>query len=62
MVTIAATDTSGKEPGTDTGTFRVTRSGDTTEAATIDFATSNGSATAGEDYDAASGTLTIPAN
>ncbi len=37
----------------------VTRSGGVASAATVDFATSNGSATAGSDYTAASGTLTF---
>jgi hypothetical protein len=38
----------------------VRRSGDTTGTATVQFATSDGSATAGADYTAATGTLTFP--
>ncbi len=45
--------------GTQTVTFTVSRTG--TAAFTIDFATANGSATAGSDYDAMSGTLTFAA-
>ena len=44
-----------------TVTFTVTRVGNTTQSATIDFATSNGTATAGQDYTANSGTLTFAA-
>ena len=40
-------------------TFTVTLSAATTVAETVDYATSNGSATAGTDYKAASGTLTF---
>jgi hypothetical protein len=40
-------------------TVTVTRTGGTAEAATIDYATSDGSATAGSDYQSASGTLTF---
>lgn len=39
----------------------VTRSGDLSLSSTVDYATSNGSATAGSDYTAASGTLTFAA-
>ena len=46
--------------GTQVLTFTVTRS-DTTGAFTVDFATSDGSATAGSDYLAAAGTLTFTA-
>jgi len=45
--------------GTTTATFTVSRSGDTTQAASVDYATANGSATAGSDYIATSGTLTF---
>jgi hypothetical protein len=38
-------------------TFTVTRAGDASTDFTVDFATSNGAATAGSDYDATSGTL-----
>ena len=42
-----------------TATITVTRTGSTAEAVTVDYATSNGSATAGTDYTAANGTLTF---
>ena len=42
-------------------TFTVTLSAATSQAVTVDFATANGTATAGSDYTAMSGTLTIPA-
>ena len=45
-----------------TATIQVARSGSTKESVTVDYATSNGSATAGTDYTAASGTLTFAAN
>lgn len=38
-------------------TLNVERTGDTTDAATVNFATANGTATAGSDYTATSGTL-----
>ena len=40
-------------------TFTVTRTGDAQAAETIQYSTSNGTATAGSDYTAASGTLTF---
>jgi hypothetical protein len=40
-------------------TVTVTRTGGTADGATIDYATSNGTATAGSDYQSASGTLTF---
>jgi hypothetical protein len=43
-------------------TITVTRSGDVSEAATVHYATSNGTAKAGTDYLAASGDLTYAAN
>ena len=45
--------------GTTTATFTVSRSGNTTQAASVDYATANGSATAGSDYIATNGTLTF---
>jgi len=42
--------------------FTVTRSGTTTTAVSVDFASANGSATAGSDYTATSGTLNFAAN
>jgi hypothetical protein len=40
-----------------TATITVTRTGSTAEAVTVDYATSNGTATAGSDYSATNGTL-----
>jgi Calx-beta domain/Beta-propeller repeat len=42
-----------------TATITVRRTGDTSTAATVQFATSNGTATTGSDYTATSGTLTF---
>jgi hypothetical protein len=42
-------------------TITVTRTGSATQVATVDWATSDGSATAGSDYVPGSGTLTFPA-
>jgi Calx-beta domain/Beta-propeller repeat len=47
--------------GVGTTTITVRRTGDTSAAATVQFATSNGSATAGLDYVATNGMLTFPA-
>jgi hypothetical protein len=44
-----------------TATITVTRTGSTAEAVTLEYATSNGSATAGTDYTATNGTLTFNA-
>ncbi|MDP2140067.1 MAG: Calx-beta domain-containing protein, partial [Gammaproteobacteria bacterium] len=44
-----------------TATFTVTRSGATGATASVDYATSNGTATAGSDYTATSGTLNFAA-
>ncbi len=44
-----------------TATFTVSLSDGTDPSATVDFATSDGSATAGEDYTDTSGNLTVPA-
>ena len=44
-----------------TATIIVTRSGNTATAATVNFATSNGTATAGSDYTSTSGTLSFAA-
>jgi hypothetical protein len=46
--------------GTATATFTVTLSAAATEAVTVQYATANGTATAGTDYTAKNGTLTIP--
>ena len=47
--------------GTKTATFTVTLSPTSTQAVTVGYATANGTATAGSDYVAASGTLTFAA-
>ena len=58
VATIAATDANAAEDGGDTGTFTVMRSGDTTGALTVHY-TVGGTATAGGDYTALSGSVTI---
>jgi uncharacterized repeat protein (TIGR01451 family) len=60
-VTIAATDASATEAGPTTGTVTVSRTGLTTGALTVFYSVS-GTATAGWDYEALSGTVTIPAD
>ena len=47
--------------GTTNFTFTVTRGGDTSGIVTVSYATANGTATAGSDYNATSGTLTFAA-
>jgi hypothetical protein len=60
-VTILATDSSAAEPTpVNTGTFTVTRTGSTTAALVVSYAAS-GTATAGSDYSALPGSVTIPA-
>jgi hypothetical protein len=59
-VMVAATDAAAAEPGADTGTFTITRTGDTSAALTVTY-TLSGSATSGSDYTALSGTAIIPA-
>ena len=46
--------------GAHTLAFAVTRTGDDSQTVSVDYATSNGSAEAGSDYVAVSGTLTFP--
>ncbi|MFT3784992.1 MAG: kelch repeat-containing protein [Tepidisphaeraceae bacterium] len=58
-VSVSAIDNSASESG-DTGTFRVTRTGPTTSALTVNFGLS-GSATEGSDYTAIVKSVTIPA-
>jgi subtilase family serine protease len=58
-VTITATDTAAAEAGLDTGTFTVTRSGDTARALTVHLAAPSGSAVSGVDYLPLPATLTI---
>jgi hypothetical protein len=60
-VSIVATDPIASEPGTDTGTFTVTRSAASAAALTVPYSV-GGTATPGNDYIALSGTVTIPAN
>jgi hypothetical protein len=60
VVTVAATDNSAAEPGTDTGTLVLTRYGDASSALTVDYAI-GGTAANGTDYAALSGTATFPA-
>ncbi|HKG45453.1 MAG TPA: Calx-beta domain-containing protein, partial [Pyrinomonadaceae bacterium] len=49
------------DSGTKTLTFRLSLSNASVQVVTVDYATVNGTATAGSDYVAASGTVTIPA-
>jgi hypothetical protein len=61
---LSVADSSVPEPsggGTATLTFTVTLSAVQSKTITVDYATSDGSAAAGTDYDATSGTLTFPA-
>ena len=58
-MTIADVTTSNENAAN--ATFTVTMSGTSTVDATVAYATSNGTATAGSDYTATSGTLTISA-
>ncbi|WP_461782851.1 SdiA-regulated domain-containing protein [Prosthecobacter sp.] len=62
-VTIAATDASAAELGTDTGTFRITRTGDTTNALSVSYTltTGAGQAVAADYTPALTGTATIAA-
>jgi hypothetical protein len=57
-ITIEATDATASEPGADTGTFRLTRSGGTDGALTV-FYTVSGTATPGTDYQTLSGFKTF---
>ena len=58
-VTVAATDPNAAEAGPDPGVFTVSRSGDTSEALTVNFAVS-GTATQGTDYGTIGTSVTIP--
>ncbi len=60
IITIAATDDAASEPGTNTGTFTVTRTGDLTAAQEVTY-TIAGTATNGTDYTEIPATVTIPA-
>jgi hypothetical protein len=59
-VKITAPDYSASEPGSNTGKFRIARSGSTAAPLTV-FYTVGGTATAGSDYWTLSGSVTIPA-
>ena len=59
-VTVAATDANAAEAGLDPGVFTVTRTGATTAALTVNY-TVGGTATAGTDYQALSGSVVIAA-
>jgi hypothetical protein len=59
-VTIAATDPIATEAGPTTGQFTLTRTGVTTAALTVNYSVA-GTATAGSDYSALTGTLALPA-
>jgi hypothetical protein len=60
LVTVAATDSTASEPGSDTGTFTITRQGSTASSLTVYFSIS-GTATWGTDYASIYGPVTIPA-
>ena len=59
VVTVVATDPTASETGPDTGTFTVSRTGPTTAALTVSYAVT-GTATAGSDYIALTGSVVIP--
>ncbi|MGI0486316.1 Calx-beta domain-containing protein [Pantanalinema rosaneae CENA516] len=59
-VSIAATDPTAAEAGTDPGVYTITRTGDTSQALTVSY-TVGGTATNGTDYTAITETVTIPA-
>ena len=59
QVTVVATDAVAGEPGTNTGTFTVFRTGDTTATLTVSYAV-GGTATSGIDYTALTGSVIIP--
>ena len=58
---ITIDDVTTVDEGATDATFTVTLSGTSVVDTTVDYATSNGTATAGDDYTATSGTLTIAA-
>ena len=59
-VTVTATDSAAAEAGPNPGVFTVTRTGDTTNALTVNF-TVGGTASAGTDYNAIGTSVLIPA-
>ena len=60
IVTVTASDAAASETGPDSGTFTVTRTGDTTSALTVNY-TLNGTAQNGTDYQQLGSSVTIPA-
>lgn len=60
-VSIATTDATASEPGTDTGTFAISRTGSLSASLTVNY-TVGGSAINGTDYNTVAGSVTIPAN
>src|SRR5262249_41901430 len=62
IVTIVATDPSASEVGSDTGTFRITRTGSTTHALTVNYIVASGAGQASSsDYTPTlTGVFTIP--
>ncbi|MEA2710118.1 MAG: hypothetical protein QOF78_2719, partial [Phycisphaerales bacterium] len=59
-VSVAATDSSASEPGTNTGKFTITRTGSTSASLLVNYVI-GGSATNGSDYNSLAGSVTIPA-
>jgi hypothetical protein len=59
-VSVIAADSLASEPGGDTGTFTFSRTGDTASSLTVKYAL-DGTAMNGKDYQALSGSITIPA-
>jgi hypothetical protein len=60
LISIEATDADASEPGSNTGTFTITRTGSTSSALDV-FFTVSGTATSGTDYTALTSPVTIPA-
>jgi len=61
LIRITASDAYAAEPGADTGLFTISRTGNTSQAVTVYYAV-GGTATAGADYTALTGSVTLPAN
>jgi len=59
VVSIQAIDATASEPGTDTGAFRITRTGTTTQPLTVNYAVT-GTADNGVDYTTLPGSVIIP--
>src|SRR5262249_33897096 len=59
-VTITATDATASEPGANTGAFRISRSGNTSQPLTVNF-TVGGTASNGVDYVTITRPVTLPA-